>query len=39
VQWLQDPNQTNVDKLKSVRHEGVRHFRNKEKEYVKAKID
>ena len=39
MQWLQDPNQTNVDNLNNVRHEGGRHFRNKGKEYLKAKID
>jgi hypothetical protein len=36
--WLQDPNQSNVDNLNSVRHDASRHFRNK-KEYLKAIID
>jgi len=27
MQWLQDPNQSNVDKLNSVRYEASRHFR------------
>jgi hypothetical protein len=29
MQWLQDPNQNNVDNLDNVRHETNRHFRNK----------
>ena len=39
MQWLQDPNQGNVDNLNNVRREASRHFRNKEKKYVKNKID
>jgi hypothetical protein len=39
VQWLQDPNQNNVNNLHNVRREASRHYRNKKKEYVKAKID
>jgi len=39
MQWLQDPNQNNVDILNKVRCEASRHFRNKKKEYLKAKID
>ena len=39
MQWLQDPNQSNVDNLDYIRHEASRHFRNKKKEYMKAKID
>ena len=39
VQWLQDPNHSNVDSLYSVRHDVCRHFRNKKKEFLKAKID
>jgi hypothetical protein len=38
-QWLKDPNQSNVDSLHNVRRETGRHFRNKQKEYLKAKID
>ena len=38
MQWLQDPNQSNVDNLKSVRDEASRHCRNK-KVYLKVKID
>ena len=39
MQWLQDPNQSNVDILNKVRCEASRHFRNKKKAYPKAKID
>jgi len=36
--WLQDPNQSNVHNLNSVRREASRHFWNKKEEYLKAKI-
>jgi len=39
MQWLQDPNQRNVDNLHSARREAFEHYRNKNKEYLKAKID
>jgi len=39
MQWLQDPNQSNVDNLNNVRREASRHFSNKKKEFLKAKID
>ena len=39
MQWLQDPNKHNVDNLNIVRHEACRHFRNKEKEHLKDKIN
>jgi hypothetical protein len=39
MQWLHDPHQSNIDNLNNVRHEASRHFRNKKKEYLKAKID
>jgi len=39
MRWLQDPNQSIVDNLNNVRLEASRHFRNKKKEYLKAKID
>jgi hypothetical protein len=39
MQWLQDPNQSNVDNLNNVRRETSRYFRNKKKEYLQAKID
>jgi len=35
MQWLNDPNQSNVDNLNRIERESSRHFRNKEK----AKID
>ena len=36
---VQDPNHNNVDNLNNVRCEASRHFRNKQKEYLKGKID
>ena len=39
MQWVQDPSQSNVDNLNSVRHEVSRHFRNKKKAYLRAKIE
>jgi len=39
MQWLRDPNQSNVDNPTSVRPEGNKHFKNKKKEYLKAKIN
>ena len=38
MQWLQDPNHSNVNNLCNVRHETRRHIRNK-KEYLEPKID
>jgi hypothetical protein len=38
MQWLQDPNHSNVDNLNNVRREASRNFNNK-KEYLKANID
>jgi len=39
MQWMQDPNQSNVDILKNVRREVRRHFRDKKKAYLRAKIE
>jgi flagellar basal body rod protein FlgC len=39
MQWLQDSNQSNVANLNNVRREASRHFRNKNKEYLRAKFD
>jgi len=39
MQWIQDPSQTSVDNLNNVRREASRHFRNKRKAYLKAKIE
>jgi len=38
IQWIQDPSQSSVDNLNNVRHEVSRHFRNKKKAYLRAKI-
>ena len=38
IQWLQDPNQSNVNNLNNARPEASRHFRNKKMEYPNAKI-
>ena len=39
MQWVQDPCQSKVDNLNRVRREVSRHFRNKKKEYLRAKIE
>ena len=39
MQWIQDPSQRNVEILKNVRREVSRHFRNKKKAYLRAKIE
>ena len=39
MQLLKDPNQNNLDTLKNTRRESRRYFRNKNKEYLKYKID
>ena len=39
MQWIQDPSQSNVDNLNNVRRKTSRHFRNKKKAYLKAKIE
>ena len=39
MQWLQDPNQSNIDNLNSVRREANRYFRDNKKEYLKVKIN
>jgi hypothetical protein len=39
MQWIQDPSQSNVDNLNNVRRDDKRHFRNKKKAYLKAKIE
>ena len=39
MQWIQDPNRSNVDNLNNVRRNANRHFRNKKKAYLKAKIE
>jgi hypothetical protein len=39
IQWLQNANQNNGDNMHNIRCEASRHFRNKKKEYLKAKIN
>ena len=39
IQWVQDPSQSNVDNLNNVRRQVSRHFRNKKKAYLRAKIE
>ena len=39
MQWVEDPSQSNVNNLNSVRNEATRHFRNKKKAYLEAKIE
>jgi hypothetical protein len=39
MQWIHDPSQCNVDNLNNVRRDASRHFRNKKKAYLKAKIE
>jgi hypothetical protein len=39
LQWIENPNQSNIDHSNNVRREACRHFMNKKKEYLKAKID
>ena len=36
---IQDPSQSNADNLNNVRQDASRHFRNKKKEYLRAKIE
>jgi hypothetical protein len=38
LRWVQNPNQSNADNLNNVRREAGRHFRNKEKEYLRGKV-
>jgi hypothetical protein len=39
MQWIQDPSQSNVDILNNVRLEVSKHFRNKKKAYLRAKVE
>jgi flagellar basal body rod protein FlgC len=36
---MQDPSQSNIENLNNVRRDASRHFRNKKKVYLKAKIE
>jgi hypothetical protein len=39
IQWIQDTSQSNVENLNNVRRDASRHFMNKKKAYLKAKIE
>jgi hypothetical protein len=39
LQWLQYPSEINGDNLNNVRCETSRHYRKKEREYLKNRID
>jgi len=39
MHYTQNPSQSNLDNLNDVRREVTRHFRDKEKAYLKAKIE
>ena len=39
MQWIQDPSQSKVDNLNSVRREVSRHLRNIKKAYLRVKIE
>jgi hypothetical protein len=39
LQWLQDSSEVNEDNLSDVRWDASRHFRNKNREYLKGKIN
>jgi hypothetical protein len=39
MRWLQDPSRNNVDNPNNVQLDTSRHFRNKKKAFLKAKIE
>jgi hypothetical protein len=39
TQWLQDPNQSDVDNLKNLRREAYEHSRKRKKKYLRSKTD
>jgi len=39
MQWVHDPGESYEDNLNNVGREANRHFRNKKKKYLKAKIE
>ena len=39
MQWVQDPNESNLDNQNNVSRETSRHFANRKKGNLKAKID
>ena len=38
MQWVQDPNQRNVDNIKNVKRDASRHFMNKRRNIRKLKL-
>jgi len=38
IQWLRDPNQSNVDNLNNVSRDASRHFSKEKKENLRAKM-
>ena len=39
MQWICGPSQSNVDNLNNVRRDTSRHFRDKKKAYLEARIE
>ena len=39
MQWIQDPSRSNVDNPNNIRRDASRHFRNKNKAYLKVKFE
>ena len=39
MQWIRDPSPSNADNLNNVRRDASRLFRNKQKAYLRAKIE
>ena len=39
MRWIQNPSRSNVDNLNNVRRNASRHFKNKKKAYLKARIE
>ena len=39
MQWVWDGSQSSVRNMNNVRHEAIRHFRNKKKAYLKAEFE
>jgi hypothetical protein len=39
LKWLEDPNEINVDNMNNVRREASRYFKNKNREYLKDKMN
>jgi hypothetical protein len=39
VQWLLIPSEINGDNLNNIRYKAIRHFRNKNRDYLKDKMN